>query len=94
MHPFILGEIAMGHLQKRTVLLQTLLAFKSASLAHDDEVLSLIASHKLFGKGIGYIDAHLLASVKLRPDTEFWTRDKRLHAAAVSLSIAYKPLLN
>jgi predicted nucleic acid-binding protein len=94
MHPFVLGEIAMGSLRKREFVLSVLSAFESAPLAREDEVLSFVRAYRLFGKGIGYIDAHILTSAKLAPGTQLWTRDKRLQALAAALSIDYKPLLN
>ena len=53
------------------------------------EVLSLIGNARLFGAGIGYVDAHLLASTMLHDEGRLWTREKRLHAAAERLGIAY-----
>ena len=60
-----------------------------ATVADSDEVLTYIERHKLHGKGIGYVDAHLLAAVALTGDALLWTRDKRLRAAAGSLRCAY-----
>lgn len=59
-----------------------------AIAARDDEVLRLIERERLFGLGLGYVDAHLLASVRLTPRTFLWTRDKRLSAVAERLSLA------
>jgi hypothetical protein len=58
--------------------------------AMDDEVLRFVEVHKLFGIGIGYIDAHLLVSARLVPDTTIWTRDKRLESAAARLGLNEK----
>lgn len=88
MHPFVLGELAVGTLAARE---RTLAAFRrmiQANAATDDEVLNLIEEENLFGLGIGYVDAHLLASVRLTPGTLLWTRDKRLHDVAHRLAIA------
>ncbi len=60
-----------------------------AIIARDEDVLELITRHKLFGLGIGYIDAHLLASTRLTPETKLWTRDKHLLAAAEYLGLAW-----
>jgi len=60
-----------------------------AAVADSDEVLAYIERHKLYGKGIGYVDVHLLAAVALTEDALLWTRDKRLRAAAASLRSAY-----
>jgi predicted nucleic acid-binding protein len=94
MHPFVFGEIAMGSIRKRSLVLGTLSKFKAVRTAREEEVLNFTAAHKLFGRGIGYIDVHLLASVQMTPGTMLWTRDKRLHAAALDLDIAYQPRPN
>ncbi len=88
MHPFIIGELALGNLQKREIVLQALSNLPSTSVATDTEVLHLIASRSLFGRGIGYADAHLLASVTLTNGATLWTNDKRLHDAATQLGLA------
>ena len=59
-----------------------------AIVASADEVLRFISERNLPGSGIGYVDAHLLAAAALTPETFLWTRDKRLLAAAQSLSLA------
>ena len=82
-HPFVIGELALGRLQQREVILDALSNLSCANIAADAEVLAFINQSKLYGVGIGYIDAHLLASVRLTPGTLLWTRDKRLRAAAV-----------
>jgi predicted nucleic acid-binding protein len=85
-HPWIIGELALGLLQNRTALLTTLADLPTALTASDTEVLGLIERHTL--AGIVYIDAHLLASTLLTPDAALWTRDRRLHAAAQRLGRA------
>ncbi len=87
MHPFILGELACGNLKHRGEVLELLAALPRAVVASDDETLLFIAERKLMGKGIGYIDAHLLASVTLTNDARLWTRDKRLRALAATLHL-------
>lgn len=89
MHPFVIGEIACGSLRDRLLVLELLQDLPSAAVAHDNEVLGFIERHSLHGKGIGYVDAHLLASVALGPGTKLWTRDKRLHLAAIDLHCAH-----
>lgn len=81
-HPFVIGEIALGSLRQRDVVLDTLNNLSRAKIATDDEVLAFISQSKLYGLGVGYVDAHLLASVRLMPDALLWTRDKRLRTAA------------
>ena len=87
-HPFVIGELALGNLRQREIVLSALADLPRASVATDAEVLRFIDHHALPGRGIGYIDAHLLAAVKLTAGTELWTNDKRLHAAAVQLGLA------
>lgn len=88
-HPFIVGEIACGSLSDRTVVLELLRGLPMASVAEAEEVLELIERHRIHGKGLGYVDVHLLAAVALTPGSTLWTRDKRLHETAVSLRCAY-----
>lgn len=92
MHPFVSGEIALGHLNPREEILAELDAFLTVPVADPDEVAAVIERHALFGTGIGYVDAHLLASMLLAPGARLWTRDKRLHAAAERLGVAAKPV--
>ncbi|HUP61283.1 MAG TPA: PIN domain-containing protein [Thermoanaerobaculia bacterium] len=87
-HPFIIGELACGSLKDRRQLLDLLAALPSAVVAADDETLLFIEERRLMGKGIGYLDAHLLASTALTAYTRLWTRDKRLAAVAIDLRLA------
>ena len=87
-HPFIIGEVALRHLAHRAEVLLRLHWLPRATIADAREVLRFIDRHKLIGTGVGYVDAHLLASCRLTPDTLLWTRDKRLHAVANRLSLA------
>jgi predicted nucleic acid-binding protein len=89
-HPFVIGEIACGNLADRELVLQLLQDLPSATVAEPDEVLGFIESRDLHGKGIGYVDVHLLASVALMPGAVLWTRDKRLNGEAQALGCAYK----
>jgi predicted nucleic acid-binding protein len=86
-HPFVTGELALGNLRNRAAVLGALQDLPQASVATETEVLHLIASKGLFGLGIGYIDAHLLASVLLTPGAQLWTRDKRLLVASAQLGV-------
>jgi predicted nucleic acid-binding protein len=87
-HPFVIGELALGRLRRRDIVLSALLGLPRASVANDDEVMRFIGQEKLFGLGIGYVDAHLLAAVRLTAHALLWTRDKTLSAAAERLSLA------
>ena len=59
-----------------------------ATVASDEEVMHFIDREALFGRGIGYVDAHLLAAVRLTAGAELWTRDRRLRALAARLDLA------
>jgi len=87
-HPFVIGELALGNLRQREIVLNALADLPHASVATDAEVLHFIERHAMFGRGIGYIDAHLLAAVQLTAGAELWTNDKRLHGVAVQLGLA------
>jgi predicted nucleic acid-binding protein len=89
MHAFVVGEIACGSLNHRAAILELLRELPTAAIAESDEVLGFIERHSLHGKGIGYVDVHLLASVALTQGASLWTRDKRLQAAADDLGCAY-----
>jgi predicted nucleic acid-binding protein len=87
-HPFVIGELACGNLKDRSEVLHLLSALPSAVVATDEETLLFIDDRRLMAKGIGYIDAHLLASVMLTDNTLLWTRDKRLGLVAADLDVA------
>ena len=89
MHPFVLGELAMGNLGGRDALLRELGRLPHAVVARPDEVLALISAEKLPGLGLGYVDACLLAATRLSPATRLWTRDRRLAQAAARLGLAH-----
>jgi predicted nucleic acid-binding protein len=87
-HPFVLGELALGSLRQRKLVLTSLEDLPQASVATDPEVLNFVERQRLYGFGIGYVDAHLLDAARLTPDASLWTRDRRLHEAAVRLGVA------
>lgn len=87
MHPFVLGEISLGSLRDWHKMMRDLSKIPLAARADDNEVLSLIDGKKLQGSGIGYLDAHLLASALLSPGTFIWTRDRRLAQVAERLGV-------
>jgi predicted nucleic acid-binding protein len=90
-HPFVVGELSLGHLRRREIVLGALQALRQVTVARVDEVQGFVARHRLFGSGLGYVDAHLLTSVRLTPEVSLWTRDKRLLTAAQRLSLAALP---
>ena len=87
-HPFVVGELALGNLRQRELIIGDLQSLPQATVASDDEVLALIAGGRLFGLGIGYVDAHLLAATKLTAGASLWTRDRRLSAVTRQLGLS------
>jgi predicted nucleic acid-binding protein len=87
-HPFVIGEVALGHLRERERVLAEMQDLPQTPIVADSEVLHFINECALFGRGIGYVDAHLLASLRLTPGTHFWTLDRRLSAVADELGLA------
>ena len=85
MHPFVLGELALGNLRRTDAAFDALKGLPQMGAALDDEVMALIARQNLAGRGIGYVDAHLITSVFLTPGSRLWTQDQRLHQVAKSL---------
>ena len=90
MHPFVLGELACGNLKRRTAVLSLLSELPLAAIATEDEALEFIDRRRLMGRGIGYIDVHLLASVVLTAPATLWTRDKRLSVVADDLALNFE----
>jgi len=90
LHPFTVGELALGSLHDRAALLENLRVLSAPSIASDEEVLALVEAARLWGTGIGYVDCHLLASARLVQNGRLWTRDKRLQIQADRLGIAYR----
>lgn len=88
-HPFVLGELALGLPGKAVRQLGALQNLPLLRAARDVEVLSFIRSRTLAGIDIGYVDVHLLAATHLVPGTRIWSRDNRLAAAATKLGIAH-----
>ena len=90
MHPFVVGEIACGSLHDRLSILELLQDLPAVAVAEGDEVLGFIDRHRLHGKGVGYVDVHLLASVALTQGAKLWTRDKKLRLVAEMLGCAHR----
>ncbi len=85
-HPYIVGELACGNIQNRDEILTMLGALPGVQVADHEEIIHFISRHKLHGKGIGLIDAHLLASTLLS-GSKLWTLDKALASMAKTLKI-------
>jgi predicted nucleic acid-binding protein len=88
MHPFVVGELALGHLRQRQAILGALLVLPRAAVATDQEVLHFTDRYALAGLGIGYVDAHLLSAARLTTGASLWTRDKRLLRVVERLGLA------
>jgi predicted nucleic acid-binding protein len=86
-HPCVIGEISLGSLRDRGVVLGALLDLPRAPIATPEETFYLIEREGLFNRGIGYVDTSLLASARLQPGISIWTRDKRLKAVAEELNL-------
>lgn len=90
-HPWVIGELALGHLSHRHEVLGLMTSLPQAMVATTDEVLTLVEGHQLYGLGVGYVDAQLLASTRLTPDAALWANDSRLAAVASRLGCAVDP---
>jgi len=90
-HAFVTVELACRTIQNRGEILSLLKDLPQADMAFDDEVLDFIERQALAGTGIGYVDAHLLASAVLTGDTLVWTRDKRLLGVTRRMRLDYAP---
>ena len=90
-HPFIIGELACGEIRKRREFLDLLSMLPSGAVATNEETLYFIEHHRLMGKGLSYIDAHLLASATLTETTQLWTSDKHLAEIAAKLRLGFQP---
>jgi hypothetical protein len=91
MHPHVLGEIALGSIRDRQQVMAGFLRLPVPFVAKEEHLLHLIDAEELSETGIGYTDAHLLASALLTPGGGLWTRDKKLHEQAALLGVAYVP---
>ncbi len=87
-HPFVIGELSCGNLKNRKAIIELLAELPRVTIAEHEEVLELIESRKLMGNGIGWMDAHLLAS-SLISGTPLWTADKKLRSVSAALGVLY-----
>ena len=89
-HALVVAEIALGTLRDRARILGLLDGLPSLPIAREDEVRVLIEHRRLFGRGIGFVDASLLASCLLAPGSFLWTRDRKLEAAARDIGVSFR----
>jgi hypothetical protein len=87
MHPFVVAEIALGSLHNRRKRLDEMEALLEVRVAQLNEVRHMIEAHALYSKGIGLTDAHLIASCRMTPGTQLWTRDGALQKMAKALGV-------
>lgn len=90
-HPMVIGELAMGSLSARDDVLGLMSSLPATTVANHDEVLSFINARGLHGRGLGWVDTHLLASTLLTPEARLWTEDRRLAMAAHEVAVAWSP---
>lgn len=88
-HPMVIGELACGTMHRRAQILGDLANLPQAPRATDEEAMHFLERRRLMGRGIGFVDVHLLASVALAEGAALWTRDTRLQQAAAVARIAY-----
>jgi len=91
MHQMVLGELACGNLRNRAELLSLWRKLPQPTEASYDETLIFVEQHQLMGRGVGYVDIHLLAACVLSDNTLLWTNDRRLQQLAAELNIAWCP---
>jgi len=89
-HTYVIGELACGNIGNRQEVLELLQALPRLTAATDDELLFFIERHQLMGRGIGYIDVHLLAAAAIN-SARLWTREKRLKVIAEEMNLAHPP---
>ena len=87
-HPFIIGELACGNLKNRSLILSLLKSLPAATVAEHDEVMHFIENKNLMGRGLGYVDMHLLASASLS-GVPVWTLDQKLDSSSERLGLKY-----
>jgi len=87
-HPFIIGELACGDLDNRSEILMLLQTLPASPVVETTEILEFIENNALMGRGLGYVDIHLLASAIIG-NVALWTFDRRLHEAATELGASY-----
>lgn len=87
-HPFVTGELACGNIKNRETVLRLMRDLPFSPIVSDEEALFFIEQHSLMGRGVGYVDVHLLAATSLAGVARLWTRDKRLAAVVQTMNLA------
>jgi predicted nucleic acid-binding protein len=91
-HPAVIGELALGSVPQRERFIKSLEQLPRIEVVTDSDLLDIVSRHGLHGTGIGYVDAHLIASILVTEGARLWTSDKRLAAQAERLGCAYNAL--
>lgn len=89
LHSMVIGELALGNLDDRGKRLALFASLPRIEELENNAVLAKIEAHQIMGRGIGFVDAHLVFSALEREDTQLWTRDRRLHQVADDLGVAF-----
>jgi hypothetical protein len=89
-HPWVIGELSLGNLRRRSDVLHLLRCLPGAVVASDAEIVELIDREGLYGVGIGYVDAQLLAAALLTPEARLWTGEKRLRSLSQRLGVGFQ----
>jgi predicted nucleic acid-binding protein len=90
-HPAVTGEVALGSIANRARVVDRLESLPQLPVAQPEFVAAMIEALSLWGKGVGYVDVHLLASLRIAGFGKLWTGDRRLHEQAQRFEIAYVP---
>ena len=93
-HPYVVAEVACGTPPTRKAVIQLLAELEAAPVATQDELLTLLDTRQLYGRGCGFVDMGLLASTLIAEDSLLWTADKRLDMIAGEFNKAYRPILH
>ena len=88
-HPFVVAELACGNLSDRAGTLSTLDDLTAVTVATTEEIRAAVERRRLFGRGVGFVDVHLLTATLLTPSTVLWSRDRRLRGLAREVGVAF-----
>ena len=93
-HPYIVAEVACGTPPGRRAIISLLAELEAVPMATQDELLALLETRRLFGRGCGFVDLSLLAAVLINEMTVIWTLDKRFEQIAIEMNRAFSPKLH
>ncbi len=88
-HPFVLGELVSGSIANREGIIAELGEIFEPPVGRTEEFLAFVETRKLFSRGIGFVDCHLLLSAVLSGDSKIWTNDKRLKAVSIEMGLNF-----